>query len=212
LPWSAVTTLTQERHALRLDGDGVAIRLPLRRLVAANAWGAVLARVVPALADEMWALLEEGEQVELAPPLEPETRLLAWWAYTPAVLACLGGAGGAGLRVGLAVAVAERCAALVRSHARTVALHRGGAGLRVRLWRFLVSWTRVEVLRVPNGLLLATRGRRYGVVTSELPNFWAAAGVIAMKAHLGARTDALVHFRVQMAEDGPAVVGEVESG
>jgi hypothetical protein len=212
LPWSAVTTLTQERRALRIEGEGVSIRLPLHRLVEADAWGAVLARVVPALADEMWALLEEGEQVELTPSLEPATRLLAWWAYAPALLACLAGTGLTGLRVGFALAAAERCIALVRSHGRTVALHRAGAALRVRLWRFLVAWTRVEVVRVPSGLLLATHGRRCGVVASELPNFWAAAGVIAMKAHLGPRTDALVHFRVRMAEDGPAVVGEVESG
>jgi hypothetical protein len=211
LPWSAIDTLTQERRVLRLEGDGATIRLPLRPLVESAAWGAVLARTVPALAGEMWALLEEGEPVRLAPSLDPPTSGLFWWAWAPATLTALAAAGGAGLGLLAALALAERAVALVRTRARAVALHRGGAGVRRRLWATIVSWPRLEVVRVPDGLLLTSHGRTCGLVRCGLPNFWAAAPVIEMRAHLGPRAGATVHFRVRVAADGPAVVGEVES-
>ena len=212
LPWSAVRSLTQESGALRLEGEGVVIRLPLGSVVESGAWGHVLAHVVPALADEMWAQIEDGEQVELAPGLDPATGPLAWWAWLPALGACLTSSGVAGASVVLALVVFERGAALLRARVRAVALHRSGAGFRFRLWRFLVAWPRIDVLRVPGGLVLGVHGRTCNLTASGLPNFWAAAPVIEMKAHLGPRTGATVHFRVRLAEDGPAVVGEVEPG
>jgi hypothetical protein len=211
LPWAIVSGITQDRRALRLEGDDVAIRLPLRGLVAAGAWGVVLARVVPQLAEEMWSLLEEGEQVRLAPAVEPSTRALAWWAWVPLAAAFVAAPGMTGPKVALGLAVAERLVAFLRTRIRAVALHRAGAAVRSRLWRLVVAWPRLEVERTPNGLLLGVQGRPYALVASGLPNFWAAAPVIEMKAHLGARAGATVHFRVRLAEDGPAVVGEVES-
>jgi hypothetical protein len=211
LPWGIVSAITQDRRTLRLEGDDVAIRLPLRPLVASGAWGVVLSRVVPQLAEEMWSLLEEGEQVRLTPTVEPSTRALAWWAYAPVLAACVAAPGGIGLHVVLALAVVERLAVFVWTRVRAVALHRAGAAVRSRLWRLVVAWPRLEVERTPNGLLLGTHGRPCGLVGSGLPNFWAAAPVIEMKAQLGARAGATVHFRVRLAEDGPAVVGEVES-
>jgi hypothetical protein len=211
LPWVIVSAITQDRRALRLEGDDVAIRLPLRPLVATGAWGVVLARVVPQLAEEMWSLLEEGEQVRLAPAVEPSTRALAWWAYGPVAVAFLAARAVTGWEVVLALAVAERLVAFVRTRVRAVALHRAGAAVRSRLWKLVVAWPRLEVERTAHGLLLGIRGRPCGMVGSGLPNFWAAAPVIEMKAHLGARAGATVHFRVRLAEDGPAVVGEVES-
>src|SRR5205085_7782195 len=63
IPWSRVHTLTQERRTLRVAGDGQMMRVPLAPVVRGGAWGAVVARVIPELADELWALLEDGEQV-----------------------------------------------------------------------------------------------------------------------------------------------------
>jgi len=195
-----------------VEGEGIVIRLPLGPVIESGAWGHVLAHVVPALADEMWAQIEDGEQVELAPGLDPATGPLAWWAWLPALGACLAASGVAGAGVVLALVVFERGAALLRARVRAVALHRAGAGFRFRLWRFLVAWPRIDVLRVPGGLVLGVHGRTCNLTASGLPNFWAAAPVIEMKAHLGPRTGATVHFRVRLAEDGPAVVGEVEPG
>ena len=59
LPWYRVHTLIQERGTLTFVGDGMRIGVPLQPLVQSGAWTAVLARVVPELADELWALLEE---------------------------------------------------------------------------------------------------------------------------------------------------------
>lgn len=211
LPWSMVSAITQDRRTLRVEGDDLAMRLPLGPLVVSGAWGAVLARVVPQLAEEMWSLLEEGEQVRLAPTVEPSTRALVCWAYAPMAAACIVAAGVPGVEVGLAIAVVERAYAFVRTRIRVVALHRAGAAMRSRLWRLVVAWTRLEVERTPYGLALAVHGRPCGHVASALPNFWAAAPVIEMKAHLGPRSGATVHFWVRLADDGPAVVGEVES-
>jgi hypothetical protein len=210
LAWSAVTTLTQEPCALALEAEGRSVRLPLATLVDAGAWGLVLARVVPGLADEMWALLEEGQQLRLAPRAEPALRALGWWAYAPALAACAAGAGSAGFVMAATLVLLERAIALALARTRTVALHRAGAGFRIRLWRLLVAWTSVAVLRAPGGLVLAVHGRTCNLAACGLPNFWAAAPVIEMKAHLGPRTRASVHFRVHLAEDGPAIVGEVE--
>lgn len=210
LPWSAIRSLTQEPGALRLEGEGVIVRLPLHSVVESGAWGRLLAHVVPALADEMWAQIEDGEQVDLTPALDPASGPLGWWAWAPALGAALA-AGGRGA-VGLAVALVlvERGVAFARARVRAVALHRAGAGVRFRLWRFLVAWPRIDVLRVPGGLVLGVHGRTCSLAASGLPNFWAAAPVIEMKAYLGPRTGATVHFRVRLADDGPAVVGEVE--
>ncbi|HZP43065.1 MAG TPA: hypothetical protein VFD84_16360 [Candidatus Binatia bacterium] len=211
LSWSAVRSLTQMPNALRLEGEGVVVRLPLGAVVGAGAWGRVLAHVVPALADEMWAQLEGGGQVELVPALDPPSGALASWAWVPALAASLGASGRTGVALLLALVVAERAVAVLRARRGTIALHRVGAGLRFRLWRFLVAWPRIDVLRVPGGLVLAALGRTRSVGAHGLPNFWAAAPVIEMKAHLGPRSGATVHFRVRLAEDGPAVVGEVDS-
>lgn len=211
LPWGVVSAITQDRRALRLEGDDVTIRLPLRPLVAAGAWGVVLARVVPQLAEEMWSLLEEGEQVRLAPAVEPSTRALTCWAYLPVAVAFLAAPGVVGTEIVLGLAAGERLVAFLRTRVHAVALHRAGAAVRSRLSRLVVAWPRLEVERTPHGLLLGVHGRTCGMVASGLPNFWAAAPVIEMKAHLGPRAGATVHFRVRLEEDGPAVVGEVES-
>lgn len=210
LSWSRVHTLTQERRALKLVGDGLVIRLPGRPLMQSGVWAALLARIVPDLADELWVLLEEGEQVRLAPSPEPATVGLAWWAYAPVVIAALCGAGTPGLTVAVGLALLER--AIARAHARagTVTLHQTGVALRARIRGLVATWPRAEVMREPDGLVVGVSQGASARVPTALPNFWAAAAVIQLRAQLGLRAGASVHFRAHIGEDGFAVVGEVE--
>jgi hypothetical protein len=210
LPWCRVHTFTQERRRLTLVGDGTAISVPLLPVVRAGAWGAVLARVVPELADELWALLEDGEPVRLAPPLDPPTTALLWWAYAPALLAGTVGAGATGAAIAIVLAAAERVVALLRVRAGAVTIHRAGVALRTWVRGVFASWPRAEVVHGPHGLVVGVTQGASGRVPTALPNFWAAAAVIQMKAQLGLRANATVHFRVRVGEDGFAVVGEIE--
>jgi hypothetical protein len=212
LPWARVHTLTQERRSLRVAGDGQAFRVPLAPIVRHEAWASVLAHVIPELADELWALLEEGEQVRLAPPLDPPTRALGWWAYAPALVAVVTAAGTIGVLVALALAAGERALALVRVRTGAVTIHRAGVALRTWAHRVFASWPRAEVVQGPEGLVVGVADGASGRVPTALPNFWAAAAVIQLKAQLGLRAGASVHFRVRMGDDGFAVVGEIEPG
>jgi len=208
VPWTAFDRLTQEAHALRLEGRGFALKLPLAALVRAGAFGSVLARVVPELAEEMWSQLEDGEAVRLVPPLSPPTRELAWWAYLPLLGVLVTGAGDVG--VAIALVGAERLVALLGARLRSVTLHRGGLGLRSGVRRLFVPWTEAEVVSGARGLVVGAVDGTSGRITKLLPNFWVAAPVIEMKARLGPHSGALVHFRVRVAEGGLSVVGEVE--
>jgi len=210
LPWSSVETLTQERRWLRVEGGGMTVTLPLHAILRGGAFGAVLARVVPEQAGEMWALLEEGEELRLAPRADPAARALALWGYLPALPACVAGAGGAGLAVAVGLAVAERAAARLLAWAGRVTLDRSGVTFRRRGRAIFLPWPRAEVMRAPRGLLVGVKGSASDLVTSALPNFWAAAPVIDLKARLGPYAGARVHFRVRLADGGPAVVGEVD--
>lgn len=208
LAWEDVETVTQERTALRLEGGGARLVLPLGPVLRSGAWGAVLTRVVPGLAAAMWARLEDGEEVRLAARVDPPARALAWWAYAPALLVCASGTGSALVVLGLAAA--ERLVAVARAHTSAVALHRTGVALRTGFRSLFVSWRRAGVMRAPYGLLVGVTEGDSGLVAARLPNFWAAAPVIETRAQLGPSTDATVHFRVRVAEGRLAVVGEVE--
>jgi hypothetical protein len=208
LPWARVERLVQERAALRLEGDGMRFGLPLARVLRSGAWGMVLMRVVPALAEHMWTRLEEGEEVRLAGAVEPRAGALAWWAWLPALAACA--PGGGSLATGLLLAAGERLVALVRAHAASVSLHHTGVALRAGLRRLFVTWSHADVMRAPRGLLVGAADGEPGLVAARLPNFWAAAPVIETKAQLGPTWDATVHFRVRVAEGRLAVVGEIE--
>jgi hypothetical protein len=208
LPWAAVENLTQEPRHLALRGGGTTIRLPLVPLVARGAWGTVVTRVVPDIADEMWAAIEEGEEIRLAGAPEPSLASLVWWAWVPAVVCCTAGASLAGCLVGVAVAAGERAVALVRARRATVIMHR--AGIELHRGAVFCSWPRAEVMRTPNGLLVGAPDGPSVRIPRGLPNFWAAAPVIELKALLGPGPGATVYFRVRMADGGLAVVGEVE--
>ena len=210
VPWSRVHTLTQERRALKIVGDGLVIRLPTRPLIRSGAWGALLAHVVPDLADELWVLLEEGEQVRLAPSPEPTTMNLVWWAWTPTLLGAALGSGSAGIVVAFGLAVLERAIAVGRARAGTVTLHRTGMVLRARIRGLFAAWSRAEVAHEPDGLIVAIPQGASARVPTALPNFWAAAAVIQLRTQLGLRAGGTVHFRAHIGNDGFAVVGEVE--
>ncbi len=201
LPWSAVVTLTEARHALVLEGHGARLRLPL----AAAVRSALLARVAAGLAAELWALLDEGETVRLGPATDPLPRALAWWVYAPALAAGLAGAGSAGLAVALVVALVERGVAGLSRRASSVTLDGGG----VRLGRVVVPWSDAEVRRTEGGLLVGARGGACVLVPTRVANFWAAMPVIETKAQLGPYS-ATVRFRVRQGDRGLALVGEVE--
>jgi hypothetical protein len=205
LPWSSVVTLTEERGGLTLAGSRLRLSLPRD----AQGWSALLTRVVAGLADEMWALVEEGEEVRLAPRIEPSAAALAWWAWLPALLACAGGAGAAGLALGAGFVLAERGVAHLRRRAGVVALGPRGLTLRARGRRVLVPWADADLVRTPQGLFVAVPGGACGLVARGLPNFPAAAAVIETKARLGP-CPATVHFRVRVADGQLAIVGEVE--
>jgi hypothetical protein len=210
LPWESVEGVTQGRLTLTLHGAGMRIAIPMLPLVGRGIWAPVLARVVPELAEDMWARLDEGEKVDLVPGLEPDSRALAWWTWGPAVLAAACGMGITGLGVAALLALAERAAALVRARIGTVTLQRAGVALRSGLRGVFVSWPRVEVMRAAYGLLVGPADGRCGRVRTTLPNYCAAAPVIELRAQLGTSQHAHVSFRARIAEGRLAVVGEVE--
>jgi hypothetical protein len=208
LPWEQVNTVTQERGALRLDGGGLRVALPLAPVLHAAAFASLLARVVPALADAMWTRLDDGEEVRLAARADPRLAALAWWCFVPALGACL--AGGASAETALALALVERAVAAVRAHLRSVSLHRTGVALRGGLGGRFVSWRQAEVVRAAEGLVVGGEGDAGGLVATRLPNFWAAAPVIETRAQLAPGMDRTVTFRVRVAEGRLAVVGEID--
>lgn len=210
LPWSSVERVTQGRLALTLYGAGIRVAIPMLPLVGRGIWAPVLARVVPELAEDMWARLDEGEKVQLVPGLEPDSMALAWWAWGPVLVAAALGMGPVGVGFAIALACAERLVALVRARVATVTLQRAGLALRSGLHGVFVSWPRVEVMRAGYGLLVGPADGRCGRVRTTLPNYCAAAPVIELRAQLGTVHHAHVSFRARIAEGRLAVVGEVE--
>src|SRR5438094_890622 len=105
------------------------------------------ARLVPELATEPWERLEDGEEVRLAPALEPAWGALAWWAWAPAAAAAVVVAGASALAVGAGLALAERAVALRVAHARRVRLDRAGIAVRAGRRGRVIPWSRVEVAR-----------------------------------------------------------------
>jgi hypothetical protein len=210
IPWFQIESVTQDRPALRLEGAGARLDLPLGRLVESGGLGTALARVIPGLAARLWLLIDDAEDVRLAAPLDPPTDMLAWWAYLPAAVACAAGAGAEGLGLVLVLGAGERMLAVARARASSVRLWRTGVTLRAGLRRIFIAWPHAEVSRGPHGLIVGTGRAESGVVPRTLTNFWVAAPVIELKAQLGADSGATVHFRVRFKQGRLAVVGEIE--
>jgi hypothetical protein len=205
LPWSSIRTLAEEHGGLALAGRGLRVSLPHD----AEGRGVVLTRVVAGLAAEMWALVEDGEEVRLAPHPAPGGAPLFWWAWLPALLACARAAGPTGTALALAVVLAERGVARLRCRAGAVTVGPTGVALRARGRRLVVPWAEAEVVRAPQGLWIALPDGACALVPRGLPNFAAVAPVIETKARLGP-CEATVRFRVRVADGELAIVGEVE--
>ncbi len=208
LPWDRVHTVTQDAHALHLQGPGVRAALPLQPLFADDMWFAVLERVVPGVASGLWARLED-DVVQLAPPTVPSLHALAWWAYAPALVAATL-AGTAALPLAVGLALAERLVAFVMRHTHTVTLHPGGIAFKEGRGQF-VPWQRAQVTPTPRGLRIGIDDRAPGLVSLRVPNFWAAAAVIQLRAQVGPEAPSEVWFRLRLANGGLAVVGEFEA-
>jgi hypothetical protein len=210
LPWASVERVTQGRLALTLHGAGVRVAVPMLPLVEQGIWAPVLARVVPELAEDLWARLEEGEKVRLVPGPEPGWAALGWWAYGPLVVAAGLGLGAVGLGLALVLALAERVVALARAQLAAVTLQHAGLTVRRGLHGVFVAWRSAEVVRAAWGLLVGPVDGRSGRVRTTVPNYCAAAPVIELRAQLGTAPHAHVSFRARIAQGRLAVVGEVE--
>ncbi len=210
IAWSDLTGVTQERRSLRLLRGRATANLPLGLVASAGAWGAVLAHVVPRLAEELWARLEDEEEVRLVPDAEPATSALAWWAYLPALAASVVAAGSIGVGVIVLLGICERALAFGHAQVRAVTLHRAGVTLRTRSGSLFVPWAHANITRARNGLLIGVGEGTQGLVPLALPNFWAAAPVIELRQQLGPEAGGMVYFRVRVEGDGLAVVGEIE--
>jgi len=208
LAWDRVETVTQRGRALGLVGDGIRVAVPFRTLAETTLWSAALARVVPELATEIWERLEDGEEVRLAPALEPAWGALAWWAWAPTAVAAVVVAGPSALAVAAGLALAERAVAFAVAHARRVRLDR--AGIAFRTGR-VIPWSRVEIARVEHGISVAERDGTGTVIRAGLRNFWIALPVIELRATLAPHCPPRVTFRARCADGGLAVVGEVDT-
>ena len=212
LQWSAVLRLTQHRRGLRLESRTQCVTLPRTALNRLDAWRGAFARMVSDLADELWAILEEGEPVRLTPAIDPPLGALVWWAIVPVLLACLTAGGITGFAMIFPVVLAERGFAYLRAQAGTVTLDRMGLAFGWGVRRKRVTWGRTDVVRGRDGLLVRTTGGVQRVLGTGLPSFWAMAPVVEMKAQLGSHSPASVRFRVRLEDGGLAVVGEIEPG
>jgi len=210
LPWTAVDSVVQERRTLTLVGASSEVRLPLLPLVAAEAWGASLVRVVPSLAADMWTRVEDGN-VRLAPSSAPPTIGLAWWAWLPVVVACAAGGGARGLVAAAVLAGLERAVAWMRAQARAVTLSRLGVETTLGRRTVVVPWADAFVKPSPEGLMVSSEHGPTILVSTAVPNFWALAPVVELRAQLGGECPAEVHFRVRVDGSGLEVVGEIDA-
>jgi hypothetical protein len=210
LAWTAIDAVVQERRTLTLVGGGTRVRLPLLRLVAAEVWGAALVRVVPSLAADLWTRVEDGS-VKLAPASAPPASSLAWWAWLPAALACVVSAGTSGLVAAVVLAALERAAAWLRAQTRAVTLLRAGVESTVGRRTVVVPWADALVRPTPEGLVVSSDAGHTILVSTQVPNFWAIAPVVELRAQLGGDCPAEVHFRVRIDGGGLEVVGEIDA-
>jgi hypothetical protein len=207
--WGAFESLRQGRHELVLTGPGGRVCLPLAALQRGDAWFAVLGRIVPAVAEGLWEALESGV-VNLRPEVDPSLAALAWWAWVPVAAAC-GATADSTVAVAAAIlAVMERGVALFIRSRGSLALHPGGMQFWAGRGRF-VPWTRASVAPDPRGLRVVSEHHAPAVVPSDLPNFWAAAAVIHLRAQVGSDCPPRVHFRLRLSNGNLAVVGEIDA-
>ena len=211
LAWDRVETVTQRGGVLGLAGDGIRIAVPFRRLAETSLWSAALARVVPELATDVWDRLEDGEEVRLAPVLDPAWTTLTWWAWGPTAVASVAIGGASALGIAAVLASAERVVVFALAHARRIRLDRAGIAIRDGRRGRVIPWSRVEVARVEQGIRVADRDGAATVIRAGLRNFWIALPVIELRATLAPHCPSRVTFRARCADGGLAVVGEVDT-
>jgi len=211
LAWDRVETVTQRGGALAIAGDGIRVSVPFRRLPETTLWSAALARVVPELATDVWDRLEDGEEVRLAPALEPASTALTWWAWGPTAVAAVAIGGWSALGIAALLAIAERVVVFALAHARRVRLDRAGIAIRDGRRGRVIPWSRVQVARVAHGIRVAEPDGVATVIRPGLRNFWIALPVIELRATLAPHCPSRVTFRARCADGGLAVVGEVDT-
>jgi len=211
LAWASVETVTQRGRVLGLAGDGISVAVPFATVAQTALWSAALSRVVPELATEVWDRLEDGEEVRLAPALDPAWGALAWWAWGPAALAAIVGAGASAVALAGALGLAERTVAFVVARAGRVRLDRAGIALRSGRQGRVIPWSRARVARVDHGVSVAERDGTPTLIRAGLRNFWIALPVIELRATLAPHCPPRVTFRARCADGGLAVVGEVDT-
>jgi len=207
--WGAFESVRQGRHELALTGRGGRVCLPLAPLQRDDAWFAVLGRIVPAAAEGLWEALESGV-VSLKPEVDPSLAALGWWTYLPVAAACIATADPTVAAAAATVAVLERGVALFVRNRGSLALHPGG----MQFWSgrgWFVPWTRASVAPDPRGLRVVSEHHAPALVTADLPNFWAAAAVIHLRAQVGGDCPPRVHFRLRLSNGSLAVVGEIDA-
>jgi len=209
LGWDEIRACTQTRRALVLDGPLGRVELPLARLLSTGGWSQVLIRIVPARAHAMWGALERGA-IALAPPPDPSTLAVAWWAWGPAVFGGVILGDAVSLVLGMGLAAIERLLVHGRCRWRRVVLQPSGMVVPANGRRLFAAWDAMRVEPTAVGLeVQATRG--CGAVPADVQDFWAAAAVIELHAQLGFTQPDDVAFRASVADDGVAVIGEVET-
>lgn len=208
--WSEVEGLTQDRQSLIVTGAGRALRVPLDGLRGARAWGAVMVRVVPSLAAQLWTRLEVGA-IALRPSLDPSAASLAWWAWLPLGLASIALGRLEAPAIVLAMIAGERVLAWLFVRAGTVTVSERGIELFSPRGRYVVPWGDAVVTPSVEGLGIGRPGREPGLLSTTAVDFWAAAPVIELRAQLGPHAPTDVCFRARVEADGLAVVGEIDA-
>lgn len=208
LAWSAVESVERDRCALAVRGRR-RVRIPLDALRRAGGWTPLLLRVVPQVAQHLWARIERGP-VRLRPVVTPSANPFAWWAVVPMAGAV---AAGTPLRTWpylVAVVLAERAFAWLAASGRGIRLEWQGIAVGPSRHE-VVPWQELAVVHGAGGMGLAPRRGEPRVVPETLRDYWAAAAVIELRARLGTGTPADVHFRARIDRGTLAVVGEIDA-
>jgi hypothetical protein len=206
LRWTDVEVVTALRRVVRVEGRSTCVSLPRAPLFGGRAMVPVLRRVMPTAAEALWTCLDE-RVIQLIPDAEPPLHALAWWAYIPAVLAAAMVSSVLALVTALALACAERGLALARARRRAVTLHPAG----VAVAGVFAPWAGAATTPWPGGLRVVVPALAATLVSETVPNFWAAAAVIQLRALVGPLRPVEVSFRLHAEGDELALVGEVES-
>lgn len=208
LAWGAVESVEREGCALAVRG-GRRVRIPLEALRRAGAWTPLLLRVVPQVAQRLWARLERGP-VRLRAAVVPAAGPVVWWGVLPMAGAAVAGAPPRTWALLAGIVVVERVVSWLAASGRGIRLEWRGLALGAPRGD-VVPWHELAVVHGTHGMGIAPRRGEPRVVPETLRDYWAAAAVIELRARLGADAPAEVYFRARVDGGALAVVGEVEA-